>query len=363
MSMANIVISDIGNLIFAAIVSAVGTGGLIFVLLFLYPEKVEKWQALIWGWIEALGILYKKANKEKIRHSIQGDVSEFANDLSLELPQFNPPGIKIEWVEEVESRKAFIENGKAVIRLRRKDENNDNIVSACLLYVSQILLLRTGRYLSPTQREAVELFVGYKMLERQAEEVFDTFINRWLYPGIEKNNEKISTYFDRFRIIDTAQFFLPIFLQELVYMGDKVFNRKRDDSIIKEVDGALQFLEIHAARKLGEKIESPYYNGDACRFAIMIVGLTMNVNEDRYDIYLKHIRDNLLPCNVETIYMIGPVRNTQFMREVARQVSDVFNNPFTKNYNVILHNSDGDGVPATNFLLVLRKKQRVRYVA
>ncbi len=356
------IISETIKLIVAAIVGAAGTGGLIFVLLFLFPEKVEKWQAIIWGWIEATGILYKKANKEKIRHSIQSDVSEFATGLSLELPQFNPPGVKIEWIEEAGNRKAFIENGKAVIRLRRKDQNNENIVSACLLYVSQILLNRTGRYLSPTQREAVELFVGYKFLERQAEEVFDTFIDRWLYPGIEKGNEKISGYFERFRIIDSSQFFLPVFLQELVYMGDKVFNRKRDDSIEKEVDGALQFLEKHAARKLGEKVESPYFNGDACRFAIMIVGLSMNVEDERYEVYLKHIRDNLLPCDVETIYMIGPVRNTKFMREVARQVSDEFSNPFSKNYNATLHNSEGEDIPTTNFLLVLRRKQRVRYL-
>lgn len=356
------IISEAIKAVIAAIVGAVGTGGIIIVLIFLFPEKVEKWQSVIWGWIESAGILYKKANKEKIRHSIQSDVSSFATDLSLELPQFNPPGVKIEWIEGAENRKAFIENGKTVIRLRRKDENSENIVSACLLYVSQILLNRTGRYLSPTQREAVELFVGYKFLERQTEDVFNTFIDHWLYPGIEKGNEKISGYFERFRLIDSSQFFLPVFLQELVYMGDKVFNRKRDDSIEKEVDGALQFLEKHATRKLGEHVENPYFNGDACRFAIMIVGISMNVADERYEVYLKHIRENLLPCDVETIYMIGPVRNTNFMREVARQVDDEFSNPFSKNYNGILHHPDGKDTPATNFLLVLRRKQRVRYI-
>ncbi len=356
-------IENIITSLIAAIVGATGATGLFVILIFLFPGKVEKWQAIIWGWIESAGLLYKTANKEKIRHSIQGNVSEFTRDLSLELPQFNPPGVKIEWVEQVASRKAFIENGKAVIRLRRKDPNNENTVSACLLFVSQILLHRPSRYLSPTQRQAVELFVGYKFLERQSAEVFDAFIDKWLYPGIEKGNEKTGEYFERFKIIDKSQFFLPIFLQELVYMGEKVFNRKRDDSIEKEVDRALQFLEVHSARKTGEKIDAPYFNGDACRFAIMIVGIPRNLDDARYDIYLKHIREQLLPCNVETIYLIGFVRNAQFIREIAERVRDEFYNPFSRNYNVIIHGKEGQEIHVDNFLLVLRRKQQTRYIS
>jgi hypothetical protein len=345
------------------IASIAGTTGVFLILLFLFPGKVEQWQAIIWGWIDSAGLLYKRANKERIRHSIQGDVTEFTRELSRELPQFNAPGVKIEWIEQAESRKAFIENGRAVIRLRRNDQNNENIVSACLMFVSQILLRRPSRYLSPTQRQAVELFVGFKFLERQPEEIFDTFIDKWLYPGIEKGNEKTSEYFERFKTIDKSQFFLPIFLQELVYMGEKVFNRKRDDTIVKEVEGALHFLELHAARKIGEKIDSPYFNGDACRFAIMIIGIPSNINEERYDIYLKHIREQLLPCNIETIYLIGSIKNTAFMREIAERVSNEFYSPFSKNYNVLIHGSDGQERYIDNFLLVLRRKQLVRYIS
>lgn len=354
---------EILRVLFPAGIGALGTGGVIAFLLILFPEKVEKWQAIVWGWIEKAGLLYHRANKEKIRYSVQGHVSEFARDLGYELPQFNPPGIKIDWVEEATSRKAFIEDGKAVIRLRRNDPNNENIVTACLLFVSQILLRRSIRYLSPTQKESVELYVGYKMLERQPEEVFDIFVDKWLYPGIEKENKKVSVYFDRFRYIDQAQFFLPIFLQELVYMGDKVFGRKRDDTIFKEVDGALEFLELYASRKLGEKIDSPYFNGDACRFAIMIVGMMSNIDEERYDVYLKHIRERLVPCGVDTIYMLGPSRNIEFMRKIAKIVTDEFSNPFSKNYQVRLQTTDGQPIQATTHLSVLRRKQHVRYIS
>ena len=208
----------------------------------------------------------------------------------------------------------------------------------------------------------MELYVGYKMLERQPEDVFDAFIDKWLYFGIEKGNEKIGMYFEKFRNIDQSQFFLPIFLQELVFMGDKVFGHKRDDTIAKEVDGALEFLEIYSSRIIGEKTDRPYYNGETCRFAIMIVGMTANIDEERYDIYIKHIREYLLPCEVETIYMLGPIKNIEFMRQIAKKVGDEFSNPFSKNYRVTLQTHTGEVKQVVSHLSVLRKNQQVRYL-
>lgn len=265
-------------------------------------------------------------------------------------------------MNEKTTRQAFIDNGKAVIRLRRDDSNNENIATACMVYVSHILLRKARRYLSPTQKQSVELYVGYKMLQDENDEILDVFVDRWLYPGIEESNDKVSDYFDRYKAIDQVNFFLPIFLQELIYMGEKVFGKKRDNTVIEEVDGALQFLEIYAARKTGEKTDHPYFNGSTCRFGIMIVGMSSNIEDERYDLYLKHIREVLQPCNVETIYLIGPSKNRKFIRKVANRVSDVFSIPFARNYQGFLRDYDGDLKKVSNHLLVLRQKNRERYI-
>lgn len=351
-------ILEVLKVLFPAGVGALGTGTLFAILLVLYPEKIEKWQAIPWGLVEKAGLLYKRASKERIRHSIQGRVSSFARNLGYRLPEFNPPRIRIDWVDEKVDRKAFLDQGKAVIRLRRQDPNNENVATACMFFVSQILLRKAGRYLSPTQKQSVELYVGYRMLQEEQEEVLDVFVDRWLYPGIEESNEKVSQYFDRYQAIDQAEFFLPIFLQELVYMGEKVFGKKRDGSIVQEVDGALQFLEVYASRRIGEKTDRPYFNGNTCCFAIMIVGISANIEEERYDIYLKHIRDSLIRCEVETIYMIGPSENRGFMRKIARKVDDKFSNPFSRSYGATILNADGERVQTSNHLSVLRKRGR-----
>lgn len=66
------------RILFPAGISVLGTATVFLVLVLFYPEKVEKWQGIIWGWIEGIGILYQRASKGKIRHSIQANVANFA---------------------------------------------------------------------------------------------------------------------------------------------------------------------------------------------------------------------------------------------------------------------------------------------
>jgi len=354
-------ILDVLKILFPTGVGVLGAVFAFLLILLFFPEKIEKWQEIIWGWVDRIGLRHKNANKRKIRHSIQHRVMKFANNIGYNLPDFNPPALKIDWVDEGTDKKAFMENGEAVLRLRRDDPNNDNVATACMLYVSSILLRKTRRFLSPTQKESVELFIGYKILQED-EEAMDVFIDKWLYPGIEKGNEKVSTYFDRYRFIDQSAFFMPIFLQELIYLGEKVFGRKRDDSLIQEVDGALKFLEIYSARIIGERIDQPYFNGNYCRFGIMIIGISSYVDDERYDIYLDHIKRNLIPCGVETIYLIGPNRNRKFMKEIANQVKGIFSITFEKEYKTTINHPNGTSIPSTNYIIVLRNKTIERYV-
>jgi len=354
-------IIDLLNFLFPTGAGILGTIFVFFLILLLFPEKIEKWQEIIWGWIDKFGLLYNKANKKKIKHSIQSRVMSFAKILGNNLPDFDPPAVKIEWFDESINKDAFLEKGEAVLRLRRQDPNNDNVATACMLYVSDILLRKTRRYLSPTQKDSIELFIGYKILHED-EEAMDSFVDKWLFPGIERGNERIADYFDRYKSIDQTGFFMPIFLQELIYLGNKVFGRKRDDTIIHEVDGALEFLEIYSERIVGERVDRTYFEGEYCRFGIMIIGISINVDEEGHDIYLDHIHNNLIPCGVETIYLIGPAKNRKFMRRIANEVENNFSIPFERQYKTKIHYSDGRSVPSKNYIIVMRNKEVERYI-
>lgn len=74
-----------------------GSGLLVLLLLLLFwPEKIEKWSALFWKFLNGLQILCHIANKRYIKHDIQGRVNEFTKALAREIPTLRPLGIKVE---------------------------------------------------------------------------------------------------------------------------------------------------------------------------------------------------------------------------------------------------------------------------
>lgn len=351
----------LSNNLIPFLVSALGITAVYIIFALICLDYLLSILAKIWGCLEKLGIFVKKANKAKIKYTVQGRLIKYSFALSEKLPDYSAPGIKVEWVDENTSRKAFIENGVAVIHLRREEPNNENIVAGTMTYISEIVLRKSRRYLAPSQIKAVELFVGYKLLNDD-EDIQDSFVESYLVPAINDGNAKTSDYFDRFKNIDSRNFFNPIFLQEILYLGEKVFGKKKEDSIYKEVDGALDFLEMYASRKIGEKVDQPYFDGSTCKFAIMIVGLKKNVELDNHEIYLDHINNHLIPFGVETIYIIGSITNTSFIREIAEQVEGTFKLIFSSDYECSILDQNGENKTAWSHLIVLRKKIRERYI-
>lgn len=343
------------------LVSIIGVGAVYIIYSLFFTDHLLSIFGKIWGFIEKLGICVKKANKAKIKYTIQGKLLNYSFALSKILPDYFAPNIKVKWVDENTSRKAFIENDVAVIRLRKDEPKNENIVAGTMIYISEIILRKPKRYLAPSQNKAVELFIGYKLLHDE-EEILDSFVESYLYPGVNEGNEKIGDYFTRFKYIDSSNFFIPIYLQEILYLGEKVYGKKREDSIYQEVDGALDFLEMYASKKIGEKIDQPYFDGNTCKFAIMIVGRKENVQQDNHELYLDHINNHLMPFGVETIYLIGSKGNKSFIHEIAHHVKDNFEMIYSCDYQCSILDQNGEKTYVWNHIKVLRKKIRERYI-
>lgn len=345
------------------LVTTFGTAGLILFIVIVFPGILNKTISSYWALIEKIGILYSKANKGKIKYSIQGKISDFSFELYDKLPEFQAPAIKVEWIDQNVTRKAFIENNVAVIKLCRDDPKNENLVNGTMLYVSDILLRKSGRYLSQSQKNAVELFVGYKLLGKEREDVLNSFVDSYLYPGINAKNPKISDYFDRYKNIDEFNFFIPIYLQEIIYLGEKVFGKRREDYIYKEVDDSLSFLEMYASRRIGEKVDQNCFDGNTCKFSIMIVGMKEKVIQEKHQIYIQHIRENLIPIGIETIYVLGPINNRHFIDQIAQKVQDTYKKIYSLDYESYTLRPDGTRKPVFTNLTVLRKIDRERYLA
>lgn len=297
--------------------------GLILVFILLYfPEKIEKWSALLWKCLAAIRTLSRSARKRYIKHDLQGRVNDFSKRLRQRTPGLFPEKLELEWVDATTPRSSLLADGRILLRLRAHDPEDHNFVHASFLYVSRCLLHKTKRYLSVPQRDALDIFVSSKLLKEEKPEVVGFFLDEYLKPKTEGIKSKTAILVDDFAIIDDAGLFFPLLLQELEYLGDKVFGRRRDDLIAKELYDVVGFLRPLAQRTVGDENDMDF-DGSYCRFAIVIIGKPIKLIIS-IDPYVSYIEKRLKPKGVDTIYLIGRSENKEKINNICVELDHAY---------------------------------------
>jgi hypothetical protein len=263
------------------------------------------------------------------------------------------------WTERNLTKKGFFEDGKVILRLKRDDPHDTNFVHGAYWAVSTGLLFKAKRYISKPQREAVDLYVTTKVLEKEKPNVRGIFLDKYLHPKTKEPHAKVNVYFEDFMTIDKGGYFYPVFLQELDFLGDKVFGRRQDHRIIHEVNGIIEHLKKVAQRKIGEEGQLEFV-GQYCRAALMIVGKSWNLTPEG-SAYVGYVRGELIPKKIETLYVHGRHENKDVIDAVCEALSDTFDKCATRTYNTILRYGEKDGhgereVSSKAYLAVLRRK-------
>ena len=329
-----------------------GGGFSLILLVFLFPEKVEIWASYFWRLIRHIS---ERAEKNYIASDIQGRVNDFSKSLKREIKNYEPIAIKLEWVEKNEAKISFIKDNQIIIRLRKSEDQNRNFVLAALAFISQSVLAKAKTYISKTQKESIDLYVAKKLFEKEKPQVMDCFLTDYLHQMT--GNTKISEYFDKFSIIDKVGLFFPLLMQELTFLGNKIFGNKREDIIIKEVEDLVNFLVSYSERELGDETNTTF-NRQYCRFGIMIIANSSRVkegNKEPYVGYLKH----LIRIGIENIYLVGPLKeeNLNFSKDLCFRAEVSLNLIcfFEKQYTTYIK-IDGIRKKVIGFLIMLRSK-------
>lgn len=332
----------------------IGIPGLLIVLLLFFPEKIEKWSALLWLALSKLGYLFNLAHQRYVKHDLQGRVNSFVKNLRRAVPDIGDEKLKIEWVDPAVERKSFIADGKVVIRLRREDPEDNNFVHGAFLYISGTLLRKPKRYLSLSQRRSIDLFVCTKLIEAEKPSVVGFFLDEYLHPQTENKKSKIALYLDDFAQIHRGGLFFSLFVQELQYLGDKVFGRRRDDLIVNEVNGLTDFLKDVANRPVGDEGDLNF-DGDYCKFGIVIIGRPQKLLASIQP-YITYIENQLVKKGVETIYLLSRGEN----RRRVDQICELFLNDYycmrRFRFRGILRHRHFEEL-APRYLVVMRRKE------
>lgn len=337
-----------------------GWGAFLGILIYyvFFPEKAEKFTALIFKFLK---LFWKGAEKKFIAHDIQGRVNDFVNNhLKKEIKGFDPPNIKLIWAEENQDRKTFLKDGKIIVRMRKSENQNENFVNATMIFISESLLVKTKRYISPRQRDSLDLFVAKKLFEKEKRELMIQFVDDYLYKGT--SDTKIREYFDKYHLLETAGVFFPVFIQEMNFLGEKVFAGGKNPKIYDEVHGLVEFLNSYIGRKEGEDIETEF-EGNFCKFGMMIVGKKQKIQEKGIEPYSNFIKI-LQTKGIETIYLFGSLSKENIIKMICSKnlLNEIgffiFNQ---KKYKSKIKDNSGNIREIDTFLTVLRQTEIEHY--
>jgi hypothetical protein len=338
-----------------------GAVGLVLLFIYLTPEKAEKWFAIVTKLLITVGIGRRKLHKEWIRHDIQGRVNEFVRQECSSLPGTVADRVKLEWVDGSITKRALLDGDTVVVRVRREDPREENFCHAVCLFVSQSLLFKAKRYISPPQGESVDLLVSKRLLERQKPAVVDHFVANYLQPAIDKDGRTATLFDDLVRLDDGALFF-PIYLQELKFLGQKVFGGRKDAAIIQDVTDLVGFLKEFVDRAVGEEAVDLNFTRMYSRFAIVIIGKARKLRHESVGPYVNYIRRELTQARTESIYLLAPAQNRPYVEEVAKQVDPEYEAYAETSFKRQLRTRGGRTFEAEQFLMILRARDRQVYI-
>jgi hypothetical protein len=326
-----------------------------FIFFFNYPHKCEKAFALIWKFCDRLRIFASFAHKNYVKHDLQGRINDFIDRHTKDTPGLSAKKIQLEWIDPNTTKEAFLSENIVIIRVKRDEDEARTFARSAYLFVSTALLYKAKRYLSPSQALATDLFASMKLLKEEKPEIVDAFLEEHLHPKVDEPESKINRYFDTFQVIANAGLFFPIYLQELHFLGQKVFGDRKDSQINIEVDSLITHLEKIAQRKIGDTSVPLEFQQTYCKFSVVLVGLAPKL-EKSVDPYVRFIQEHSVPSKIETLYLIGDIRNRDKIMQIAKVVSHQFH--IVRSYQFKNYLTKGEiREKRTTYLQVLRNKE------
>lgn len=169
-------------------------GGTVWYI-FTHPEILDKWASIFYRLFKAI---YKGADKQFVKYNIQSTINGFIAKLNANVPNLDAQRVNIDWIDEEITPEAFLKSGVLVLRMHKSTNQNRNIVNATYTFVSREVLKKAKTYLAPYQKDAIDLFVSYKALEKAGHDIMDAFVQTYLRDGLEKGSiDKLYAKFEK----------------------------------------------------------------------------------------------------------------------------------------------------------------------
>jgi coenzyme F420-reducing hydrogenase delta subunit len=282
-------------------IGAVLVGAISWVI--THPDLVEKWEALIFGWLSRINSRYKyRAASKDIQSKVNSYVNKLSNDLGIA-----PVRVRLKWINRQSHEDEIqLEDNEVVIVIRDRGYKNKNFVHAAYFYTSTTLLPQTKVYLSKKQGESLDLYTTKNVIEYSNRHALEIFMSDFFRPLME--DSKIQALVMQFIQIDKSGMYSHVLLQELTYLGSKTFLSQQSNAIREEVSSLIAFLESRAVRDIGDTSKSEEFIGKYCRCAVKIVSTSQVRHENKTEVPSKRIL-HAFRAGIDNVYVLGPYKD------------------------------------------------------
>lgn len=314
------------------------------------PEKLEKLVAIL---SKFLKFISNKFDRTYVKYDLQSRINHYLKKVSKRVKHIDIKKINVEWIDvSSQTESQYIQNGELIIRLKKGEHQNQNIVNASMAFISHAFLKKAKTYIAKHQRESMDLFACYDLLKEEKSEILDQFVQDFMKEKM--SNGKIADFFEKYTDIDEAGIFYPVLVQELTFLGEKVFAKNREaKKIYNEVTEVVNFLYRYANRRLREDNINDFV-GEYCKFGIRIIGRSLVINRDGEKVYANHLKG--ISGNIETLYLIGNKEHKDFMSRVFESCKTEikYSKLSEETYKAVIKDPDGNDFTVNNYMMTLR---------
>lgn len=293
-----------------AIIASFGILGIIAVLVFLNPEKVEIWLSLFY---RAARLVVKKAEYKAVAYDVGGHLNEhFATQLEDQLDGYSAPKISLRWTNDAETV-ANESEGTLIVRMQPEDEREANILRASLAATPKMIAPTIRPDLQEIQSKAIDLQLCRRLAERLGRSAETRYRLEILEEALE-SYPPLEKILRRFHALDEGGLFIPVLLQELI-KASALSRSERLRSFSDEFKNFVEFLYTIASRDPGENVELSFL-GRYIQVNILLVAETKKrsgpVRPYQGRVGLE------LAKGVDTIYMMGTEPNLKFIERIRK---------------------------------------------
>jgi hypothetical protein len=231
------------------------------------------------------------------------------------------------------------------------------------MYVSRKFVPRSKLYMTPRQRESMDLFVTGRLLDQASPDIASEFFSKFMGPAT-LSDEKMSTLVEIYNVMDRAGLFFPVFIQELVFMGEKVALGGARKEVENEVRLLLAFLSSRANRVVGDETVPMSYEGQFCKCGLVIVAKADKLAAQGIDPYVQSV-SSYWNDGFENIYIIGGPNSGAAIDQIvaAAEAQTRLIEVVRKEYDTQVQHRPGQWHATRNVLALLRSSSVQRYMS